>query len=49
VGITDDDERKIWEVKSEVIFDLLLAGTKPAIRQTIKARIDEDEKNAAEL
>jgi hypothetical protein len=48
-GITDDDERKIWEVKSEALFDMLLAGAKPAIRQTIKAKIDEDEKNAAEL
>ena len=47
--ITDDDEQKIWEVKSEAIFDLLLAGIKPAIRQTNKARIDEDKKNAAEL
>jgi hypothetical protein len=48
-NITDNDERGIWEVKNETIFDLLLAGTKPAIRQTIKARIDEDKKNAAEL
>ena len=48
-GITDDDERKIWEVKSEALFNMLLAGAKPAIRQTIKAKIDEDEKNAAEL
>lgn len=47
--ITDDDEKKIWEVKSEVIFDTLLAGVKPAIRQTIKTRINEDQKNAAEL
>jgi len=28
---------------------MLLAGVKPAIRQIIKARIDEDQKNAAEL
>ena len=48
-GITDNDERKIWEVKSEALFDMLLAGVKPAIRQTIKARINEDDKNAAEL
>jgi hypothetical protein len=47
--ITDDDEKKIWEVKSEMLFDILLAGVKPAIRQTIKARIIEDNKNAAEL
>jgi hypothetical protein len=48
-GITDDDERKIWEVKSEAFFDMLLAGVKPAIRQTIKARINEDDKSATEL
>jgi hypothetical protein len=48
-GITDDDERKIWEVKSEALFDMLLAGVKPAIRQTIKARINEDDKSATEL
>jgi Reverse transcriptase (RNA-dependent DNA polymerase) len=47
--ITDDDERKIWEVKSETIFDILLAGLKPAIRQIVKGRINEDNKNAAEL
>jgi hypothetical protein len=49
IGITDDDERKIWKVKSEALFDMLLAGVKPAIRQTIKARINEDDKNATEL
>jgi hypothetical protein len=47
--ITDDDEKKIWEVKSEALFDMLLAGTKPTIRQNIKAKINEDDKNAAEL
>ncbi len=48
-GITDDDEKKIWEVKSKALFDMLLAGVKPAIRQTIKTRINEDNKNATEL
>jgi hypothetical protein len=48
-GITDDDERKIWEVKSEALFDMLLAGVKLAIRQIIKARINEDDKSATEL
>jgi hypothetical protein len=48
-GITDDDERKIWEVKSEALFDMLLAGVKLAIRQIIKARINEDDKSAIEL
>src|SRR5438552_3213711 len=48
-GVTDDDEKKIWEVKSEALFDMHLAGVKPAIRQTIKARINEDDKNATEL
>ena len=47
--ITNDDEQKIWEVKSEALFDMLLAGVKPAIRHTIKARINEDNKNATEL
>jgi hypothetical protein len=31
-GITDDKNRKIWEVKSEVIFNVLLAGVKLVIR-----------------
>jgi hypothetical protein len=48
-GITDDDERKIWEIKSESLFDMLLNGVKPTIRHTIKARINEDNKNATEL
>jgi gag-polypeptide of LTR copia-type len=48
-GITDDDEKKIWEVKSKALFDILLAGVKPAIRQIIKTRINEDNKNATEL
>ena len=47
--ITDGDEKEIWELKSETLFDVLLNGVKPAIRHTIKARIDEDNKNAAEL
>jgi hypothetical protein len=48
-GITDNDERKIWEIKSEALFDILLADVKPTIRQTIKARINEDNKNTTEL
>jgi hypothetical protein len=49
IGITDDDKRKIWEIKSESLFDILLNGIKPTIRYTIKARINEDNKNAIEL
>src|SRR5579859_3097982 len=40
--ITDDDEKKIWEIKSKSLFDMLLNGVKPTIRHTIKARINED-------
>src|SRR5215471_3446979 len=28
-----DNDRRIWEIKQEAIFDMLLAGLKPAIRQ----------------
>jgi hypothetical protein len=45
-GITDDDKRKIWEIKSESLFDILLNGIKPTTRHTIKARINENNKNA---
>jgi LEA14-like dessication related protein len=49
VGITDDDERKIWEVKSEALFDIFLTNVKPAIRQIIKVRINEDDKSVIEF
>jgi hypothetical protein len=47
-GMNNDDVQ-IWEIKRKVLFDILLTALKPAIRQVIKGRINEDEKNAAEL
>ena len=48
-SITDPEDKKIWEIKNETMFDILLGGLKPAVRQLVKSRIDEDQKNAAEL
>ena len=44
-----DDDRLIWQIKSKILFDMLLSVLKSMIRQIIKNWIDENSKNAAEL
>ena len=44
-----DDDRRIWQVKSEAVFDILFTMINTTIRHTIKGRIDVDQKNGAEL
>ena len=43
------NDATIWGIKSEAVFDMMFSSLKSSIRQTIKGRIDEDHKNAAEL
>ena len=36
--ITNDDDKRIWEIKQKAVFDMLLTGLKPEIRKTIKSQ-----------
>src|SRR5438046_2801822 len=44
-----DKDKLIWEIKSEALFNMLLSALKSTVRQIIKGRINEDNKNAAKL
>ena len=48
-NLISDDDKLIWKIKSEALFDMLLSALKSMIRQIIKDRINKDNKNAAEL
>ena len=46
---TNPEDRWIWKIKNETIFNILLDELKSTVRQIIKSWIDENKKNAAEL
>lgn len=43
------EEKAIWEFKSKVLFDIIYAAIEPPIKRIIKNRINEDQRNGAEL
>ena len=43
------DDAKIWEIKSEALFDMLFSSLKIFIHQIIKNQIDENQKNIIKL
>ena len=47
--LIDDDDRRIWQVKSKAVFDILFTMINITICHTIKRWIDVDQKNDAEL
>src|SRR6266487_4061453 len=44
-----NNDLEVWHLKNTAVYDMLMTGLKSDIRQNIKLRIDDDEKNAAEL
>ena len=47
--LIEDDDKRIWQVKSKAVFDILFTMINISIHHTIKRWIDVDQKNSAEL
>ena len=44
-----DEDRLIWQIKSKILFDMLLSALKSTVYQIIKDQINKDSKNTAEF